>query len=48
MSRKRHSAEEIVHKLHQAEVELSECGTVAAVCKPLGVTERIHNRCRKE
>ena len=48
MSRKRHSAEEIVNKLRQAEVELSKGNSVAAVCKLLGVTEQTYYRWRKE
>jgi putative transposase len=48
MSRKRHTAEEIVNKLRQAEVELSKGSSVAAVCKLLGVTEQTYYRWRKE
>ena len=48
MARKRHSAEEIVNKLRQAEVELSKGGSVASVCKLLGVTEQTYYRWRKE
>ena len=36
MGRKRRSAEEIVNKLRQAEVELGKSSPVAAVCKLLG------------
>ena len=48
MGRKRHSAEEIVNKLRQSEVELSKGSSVAAVCKLLGVTEQTYYRWRKE
>ena len=48
MARKRHSAEEIVNKLRQAEVELGKGGSVAAVCKLLGVSEQTYYRWRKE
>lgn len=48
MARKRHSAEEIVNKLRQAEVELGKGSSVAAVCKLLGVTEQTCYRWRKE
>ena len=48
MGRKRHTAEEIVNKLRQAEVELSKGSSVAAVCKLLGVTEQTYYRWRKE
>lgn len=48
MARKRHSAEEIVNKLRQAEVELSRGGSVASLCKLLGVTEQMYYRWRME
>lgn len=48
MSRKRHTAEEIVNKLRQAEVELSRGATVAAACKAIGVTEQTYYRWRRE
>ena len=48
MARKRHSAEEIVNKLRQAEGELSKGSSVAAACKLLGVTEQTYYRWRKE
>jgi putative transposase len=47
MARKRHSAEEIVNKLRQAEVELARA-LGRAVCKLLGVTEQTYYRWRKE
>lgn len=40
----RHSAEEIVNKLGQAEVELGRGSSVAPVCKLLGVTEQTYKR----
>jgi len=40
MGRKRHTAEEIVNKLRQAEVALGKGSSVATVCKLLGVTEQ--------
>ena len=48
MGRKRHTAEEIVNKLRQAEVELSQGSSIALVCKLLGVTEQTYYRWRKE
>ena len=48
MGSKRHSAEEIVNKLRQAEVELGKGSSIAAVCKLLGVTEQTYYRWRKE
>ena len=48
MGRKRHSAEEIVNKLRQAEVELGKGSSMPTVCKLLGVTEQTYYRWRKE
>lgn len=48
MGRKRHSAEEVVNKLRQADVELAKGQTVAAVCRLLGVTDQTYFRWRKE
>jgi len=48
MGRKRHSAEEVVNKLRQADVELGKGNTVAGVCKLLGVTEATYFRWRRE
>jgi hypothetical protein len=39
MAKKRHSAEEVINKLRQADVELGKGNTVAGVCRLLGVTE---------
>lgn len=38
MARKRYSAEEVVNKPRQAEVELSKGSTVARACKAIGAT----------
>jgi putative transposase len=48
MGRKRHSAEEVINKLRQADVELGKGNTAAGVCKLLGVTEQTYFRWRKE
>ena len=48
MSRKRYSAEEIVNKLRQAEVELSRGSSVAQVCKQIGVTDQTYYKWRRE
>lgn len=48
MARKRHSAEEIVDKLRQADVELGEGNSVAAVCKLLAVSEQTYYARRRE
>ena len=48
MPGKRFKAEEIVNKLRHADVELARAGTVAAVCKLLGITDATYFRWRKE
>ena len=45
---RRHSAEEIVNKLRQADVELATGSTIAQACKAIGVTEQTYYRWRKE
>ena len=44
MKRKRHSAEQIVKHLRDADQMLGEGKTVAQVCKKLGVTEVTYYR----
>ena len=48
MPRKKHSVEQIIHKLREAEVLLSQGKAVAEVCRSLGVTEQTYYRWRKE
>ena len=48
MNGKRHTPEQIIHKLRQAEVELSQGSTVPQVCKKIGVTEQTYYRWRNE
>ena len=47
MSRKRHSAEQIIHKLREAEVRLAQGQSVADVCKQLETTAQTYYRWRK-
>ena len=47
MARKRHSAEQIIHKLREAEVRLAQGEAVEAVCKHLGVTAQTYYRGRR-
>jgi len=47
MARKRFSAEQIIAKLREAEVELSKGSTVAQVVRKLGVTEQTYYHWRK-
>jgi len=48
MNGKRHTPEQIIHKLRQAEVELSQGATVPQACKKIGVTEQTYYRWRNE
>lgn len=48
MPRKKHSVEQIIHKLREAEVALSQGSSVGEVCRSLGVTEQTYYRWRKE
>jgi transposase-like protein len=47
MPKKRYNAEEIIHKLREGDVLLSQNKTVAQVCKQLGVAEQTYYRWRK-
>jgi len=48
MSQKRHTAEQIISKLRQAEVELAQGATVAQACKKIGVSDHTYYRWRAE
>ncbi len=48
MPRKRHTPEQIIGKLREAEVGLSSGRTVPEVCRALGVAEQTYYRWRKE
>ena len=48
MGRKRHSAEQIINKLREADVLLAGGQTVAQASKRLGVTEQTYFRWRRE
>ena len=48
MSRKRHTSEQIIHKLREAEVGLAKGEPMKLVCKKIGVTEQTYYRWRKE
>ena len=48
MPTKRHSSEQIVHKLREAEVELAKGASVKEVAKRLGITDQTFYRWRKE
>ena len=48
MAKGKHTAEQIIDKLRQAEVALAQGGPVGEVCRRLGVTEQTYYRWRKE
>ncbi len=48
MARKRHSSEQVIHKLRAAEVGLAKGQSIQAVCKRLEITEQTYYRWRKE
>jgi len=48
MARKLYTAEQIINKLREAEVLLSQGATLAVVWKKIGVSDCIHYRWRKE
>jgi transposase-like protein len=48
MARQRHTAEEIINKLREAEVGLARGLAVPEVCRKVGVTEQTYYRWRKE
>ncbi len=47
MPKKRYNAEEIIHKLREADVLLSQEISVSQVCKRLGIAEQFDYRWRK-
>ena len=48
MAKKNHSVEQIIGKLREAEVRLSQGETVGQVSRSLGITEQTYYRWRKE
>ena len=48
MSRKRHSAEQIIRKLREAEAELASGATLAQICTKLGISEQTLHRWRNQ
>ncbi len=48
MGRKRHTAEQIIRKLREAEVELAKGQTTSEVARKLGIAEQTYYRWRKE
>jgi transposase-like protein len=48
MPKKRYSAEQIITKLREAEVELAKGQKTAEVCRKIGVSEQTYYRWRRE
>ena len=48
MSKKGYTAEQIINKLREAEVLLSQGQTTAAACRQLGITDQTYYRWRKQ
>ena len=48
MARKRYTAEQIITKLREAEVELARGQTTLLVCKKLGISDQTYYSWRKE
>ena len=48
MPRKRHTPEQIIHKLREVEVALAQGQTVGQACRAIGVTEQTFYRWRSE
>jgi transposase-like protein len=48
LARKKHTAEQIIQKLREAEIVLAQGQPVGAACKKIEVTEQTYYRWRKE
>ncbi len=48
MPQKRYKPEQIIHKLREAEVELSKGIDLVRVCRKLGITQQTYYRWRKK
>ena len=48
MAKKRHTAEQIISKLREAEVLLAKGTKIPLVCRKIGVTDQTYYRWRKE
>jgi transposase-like protein len=46
--RQRHTPEQVIAKLREAEVKLAKGAAIAQVCKDLAITEQTYYRWRKE
>ncbi len=48
MARKRHSTEEVIKKLREAEIALGQGHPLGEICKKLAITQQTYSRWRKE
>lgn len=48
MSKRKHTAEEIVTKLREAEVLLAKGQTIAEACRQIGISDQTYYKWRKE
>ncbi len=48
MAGKRHTAEQIVNKLREADVELAQGASIAKACRKIGITDQTYYRWRRE
>ena len=48
MSKNKHSVEQIIGKLREADVRLAQGETIGAVCRELGASEQTYYRWRRE
>ena len=48
MKKKKHTPEQIINKLREADVELAKGTTVEQVCKKIGVSEQTYYRWRNQ
>jgi len=48
MSSKRHTPEQIINKLRQAEVEIANGATISQAAKKIGVSDHTHYRWRAQ
>jgi transposase-like protein len=48
MPKKGYSPEQIINKLREAEVLLSQGSTIAVVCRKIGITDKTYYRWRKD
>jgi putative transposase len=48
MGKRRYTTEQIIHKLREAEVEISKGATVSEVVRKLGIAEQTYYRWRRE